>query len=132
MPRWPNSSWASGSCRTIPRMADTSSRKSRPGKSETGKSGTGNSRSRWPRRLAFVALATCAGLWFHDTILRSVAEFLVVDESGAAGQAVLLVGGENQFDAAAQRHAQGAKVVFLQRSQPGRLERLGILGLSED
>ena len=85
-------------------------------------------RSRWKRRLAFLAAAACAVVCFHARLLRSVAEFLVVDEPCAAAQAVLMVGGESRFDEAAKSHEKnGAKVILLLRSQPGRLERMGIL-----
>lgn len=103
-------------------MADPSAAKPDPGRP----------RSRWKRRLACLAVAACLAAFFRGAILRSVAEFLVVDEPRSVAQAVLIVGGESQFDTAAQLHESGAKVVFLRRSNPGRLERMGILRSTEE
>src|SRR5438105_659687 len=92
---------------------------------------TVRSRSRWKRRLALPAVMALAAACFHARILQSAAEILVIDEQRAAADAVLVVGGEPQFDEAAKRHDAGAKVVFLLRSNPGRLERMGILQPAE-
>jgi hypothetical protein len=88
-------------------------------------------RSRWKRRLVILAVMAGAAVCFHGRILRSLAELLVVDEPPAAAQAVLMIGGVSRFDEAVKRHADGTKVVFILRSKPGRLDRMGILPSAE-
>lgn len=84
-------------------------------------------RSKWKRRLAILALLAGAGAIFHGTILRSTAAYLVVEDPRITAQALLMVGGESRFDEAAKLHENGAHVILLLGSKPGRLERLGIL-----
>lgn len=72
-----------------------------------------------------------AAACFHGRILRSVAEFLVVEEPRSAAQGVLMLGGESRFDEAAKLHENGAPVILLLRSRPGRLERMGIVRSAE-
>ncbi len=112
-------------------MAGRSLLKSEPVESAPAPAAAGKSGSRWRRRLLCVAVITCAAACCHRWILRSVAEFLVIEEPRAGAQAVLLAGGESQFDVAAQEHARGAKVIWLRRGLPDRLERLGIVGSAE-
>lgn len=88
-------------------------------------------RSRWKRRLVFLALLFGITACFHGLALQSLARILVVEEPRVATQAVLMVGGESRYDAAAERHANGARTVFLLHSRPGRLERMGILPSTE-
>jgi hypothetical protein len=88
-------------------------------------------RSRWKRRLVLLAVVAGTAVCFHGRILRSLAEILVVEDPPAAAQAVLMISGESRFDEAVKLHADGTKAVFILRSHPGRLERMGILPSAE-
>jgi hypothetical protein len=78
-----------------------------------------------------MAVTACAAACAHGSILRSVAQFLVVDEPCTPAQALLMVGGDSRFDAAANLHADGAKTILLVHQRPGRLERMGIVQSAE-
>ena len=82
--------------------------------------------------LALLAFSAGAAVVFHTSLLRALAGVLITEEpTVASAQAVLLLGGETQFDEAANLHKRGA-VFFLQFPEShGRLQRMGILPPAE-
>lgn len=83
------------------------------------------------RRVRLVAclLVICTALVvFHRPLLRGVARVLVVDQSPAQVDAVVIFGGENRYPVAAMMlEGEIAKNILLIESRPSRLTELGIM-----
>lgn len=88
------------------------------------------------RRLRRWTIAACLALLvvcLHAPMLRMLGGCLVADESQTAGDALLIVGGDRCFDAAARRYAHGeAESILLYESQLGRLVLLKIVPADQE
>jgi hypothetical protein len=99
-------------------------------------------RSRWRRRLAILGILLLAVWVFRASLLRGLAAGLIVDDRPPALQhgalqhgdlppepadAVLILGGDRQFDLAADLYHPGATTVLIYRSRPDRMVRMGIM-----
>jgi uncharacterized SAM-binding protein YcdF (DUF218 family) len=86
---------------------------------------TGRRRRWWRGGLLTVLLVGACFYLFRVPILRSLADFLIIDQQGPADY-VLILNGDGRYDRAASLyHSGSAPRILLVESRPKRLERMG-------